>query len=211
MLGAVLLVAPRASAQTASELPSEHWSAGVDAGWADPYDDSGWWGHGYAVGASGYYSLATTLLAGGRFGIAHWDFVPDEVIDDLVPPGGIFEKSKSTGQTEILEFGGFARLERPVLLPFEFGVFAQISAQADYVKNFARTEVVYSTNVTSNILAVYELNESNWRLGLTAGVGLGRPLTDQSMIEVFPWYRVVVQGGDDIGVLGISFGWRLRV
>ena len=211
MLGAVLVVAPGGTAQTASEMPSEHWSAGVDAGWADPYDDSGWWAQGYAVGVSGFYSLATTALVGGRFGVAHWDFIPDGVIDELIPPGGIFELSKTTGQTEILEFGGFARLERPALLPFKFGVFVQLSAQADYVKNFARVEVVYSTNVTSNILTIYDLNESNWRLGLTAGAGIGRPLTDQSMIEVFPWYRAVVQGGDDIGVWGISFGWRLRV
>ena len=142
MLG-ILLVAPGAAAQTASQMPSEHWWAGVDAGWADRYDDSGMWEPGYAVGVSGYYAPATTFLVGGRFGIAHWDFFPDDVVRSLVPPGMSITFWQATGQTEIVEFGGFARVERPALLPLGFGVFAQATAQVGYVKNFARTEVVY--------------------------------------------------------------------
>lgn len=211
MIGA-LLVAPGAMAQTASELPSVHWSAGVDAGLAESYDESGMWEDGYAAGVSGYYSLETTLLLGGRFGVAHWDYFPDDVVAGLVPPGRTAVRWQSVGWTEVIGIGTFVRTERPAMLPLGFGVFAQGSVQADYVKNYARSEVVYIGNIdVTEKLVIWELNESDWRLGLTVAAGFGRPLTEQSIIEVFPWYRTIFAGDDVIGFLGVSLGWRVRV
>lgn len=212
MGGVVLALASGARAQDLGlDRPSPHWSAGVDAGWAQKYDDSGMWTSGYAVGVSGYYSLRTTLLLGGRFGVAHWDYDPYRVEREIIPEGEVLVSARSTGQTEIVEFGGFLRTERPNTLPLEFGIFAQFNAQLDFVKHFARTESIYATSPVDTDVIVYELNEADWRLGLTVGAGLGRPFTDQSVIEVFPWYRFVFEGGDVAGVPGISFGWRMRV
>ena len=212
LAGAVLMAPGVAAAQIVeADLPSERWSAGVDAGWADAYDDSGLWSAGYAVGVSGYYSISTTLLCGARFGVSHWDYYSGTVERDLVPPGGELVGAQSGGQTEVLEFGALLRAERPALLPGAFGVFAHASAQVGYVKHFALTEVLYTDVVLGEEIAKYEVNEAGWRLCTMVAVGVGRPLTELSIIEVFPWYRFIFEGGEVVAVPGVSLGWRVRV
>ncbi len=212
LIGGALLIAPCVvRAQVAADLPSEHWWVGVDGGWAEKFDDSGLWSTGYAVGVSGYYAMSTTLYAGGRFGVSHWDYYPGTVERNLVPPGAMLTEARSTGQTEMVEFGVFVKAERPALLPFEFGVSALMSVQMNHVKHFAHSEVVYTVPPGNEALAVFEINESFWRPAVMAAVGIGRPLTEQSIIEVLPWYRIVFEGSDVAGIPGVSLEWRVRV
>ena len=212
LVGGALLTAPGAvQAQVAADLPSEHWWAGVDVGWAQAFDDSDLWSDGYAVGVSGYYAMSATLYVGGRFGISHWDYHPGTAERNLVPPGMTLIEARSTGQTEMLEFGVFVKAERSALLPFEFGVSGLMSVQMDRVKHFAHSEVVFAASPVAEAMAMFEINESMWRPAVMGAVGIGRPLTEQSIIEVLPWYRIVFEGSDVAGIPGVSLEWRVRV
>lgn len=192
-----------------SENVTEHVSLELDLGFLSAYDDSDLWDDGFDAGVAGLWALNATTSLSARFGISHWSYVPDSVVDDLVPPGSELLFEQSSGQVEVLALTPLARYEREEVFPWRLGAFVHGGVGIAYVKTFARTEVEYVSGSGTEAQR-FEINESDWFADVFLGAGLSRAVTSSTWIELMPSYRVIF-GDETTNIVAVSLGFRLRV
>jgi hypothetical protein len=206
IVGALTFTGPRAAAADADSRISLEFSAGFVSG----YDDSGLWDNGYTAGATGLWWASESVHLGVALGLTSWSYQPEQVVDDLVPPGANLVVEQSTGDLQIVELVPCVRWEHDESLPLRLGFFLQGGAGLAYVKTFALSDVLYETGGGPQQANRFEINESDVNLEGVASAGFTRPVSTTSWLELFSSYRAVIMD-ETVDLLSLSIGFRVQL